>query len=103
MELPKKVIIAGLEVVVRTNSKEAGGSYDYKKNKPVIVIGTRDPEDVLSIFLHECFEAICYERMHRYREDYAGTKDGMLFILTHKEFDNAIRDLALAVKDIIKR
>ena len=101
MKLPKTVIIGGQVWKIKTNKKLGGGRFWGKKN--LIEIGTECPANIPSIFLHEVIEAILVERDCRY--DQYGGMDGMenfLFSFYHKDFIQIIKDIDLALKDIIK-
>ena len=95
--LPSTVIIAGQEWVVKTN-KKSGGSFDA--GKCVITVGTKYPQDVFMVFLHEVFEAILMMRGYRYYTyDASGNPVEYLFNFCHREFDNMMYDVALALRD----
>ena len=96
MKLPGSVIIAGQEWKIKTN-KASGGS--FRCDNGVITIGTEYPADVAETFLHEVLEALLTMRGCRYR---APEDVDYLFNFTHREFNNLMYDLALALKDVLK-
>lgn len=100
MKLPKTVIIAGREYRVRKDPKYAGGYFGFKDYE--ITIGTKCPKDTANIFLHECLEAICAERGYRYHPHSNPQSTEYRFFMNHYEFESAVVDLALALKDVLK-
>lgn len=97
MRLPKTITICGKTYEVKKNQK----SYDGKGSTATceMTIGTKNksPERQFEIFLHEVVEIIACERDVRY-----SSLDGLIFVMTHKEFDNVLVDVAAAVYPMIK-
>jgi len=100
VKLPKTVTIAGREWRIIQDKKMRGGTFDAGKCE--IVIGIKYPKDIPDVFLHEILEAILLERNCRYSLFEKYSNDGYLFVMQHKEFDNVGRDLALALKDVMR-
>lgn len=94
MKIPKHIIISGKKYTVVLDPKRADGEGDLVKKQ--ITVGTAIKGDAVEIFLHEVLEAILYERGHRYT-CYAEGNDGIRFVLSHHEFENAVKDLAQAL------
>ena len=99
MRLPKKVDISGMTYPVKTNNKsfDGGGS----TTKPHITVGTKskNSERHWEILVHEIMEISACERGYRYG---GGLSDGSVFVMSHKEFDNFSRDVATAIRPMIK-
>lgn len=100
MKLPKSVIINGYKWNVKEDPNMYGGGFECK-NK-TIIIGGVVPNEKLEIFLHEVAEAVLTTRGHRYNMYGNGTNDRLLFSLYHHELENVIKDVMIAIKDIIK-
>ena len=98
MKLPKKVIIASKEYVVKVDPNSIEGNFTGETN--TITVGTRYPHLIEELFIHEVTEAILNERGHRYTA-YIEPCGRALFIFNHAEFENIVRDLVLALKDVI--
>lgn len=99
MKLPKKVDICGMTYTVRTNSKsyDGGGS----TCNPHITVGTKSKnnERYQEILLHEIMEIAACERGYRYG---SGGSDNAMFVMSHKEFDNFSRDIAVALRPMLR-
>lgn len=99
MRLPKKVNISGMTYPVRTNNKsyDGGGS----TTKPYITVGTKSKngERYWEILVHEIMEVAACERGYRYG---GGVSEGSVFVMSHKEFDSFSRDVATAIRPMIK-
>ncbi len=99
MKLPKTINICGMTYPVRTNSKsyDGGGS----TSNPHIMVGTKskNSERFQEILLHEIMEIAACERGYRYG---GGMSDGAIFVMNHKEFDNFSRDVAVAIRPMIR-
>lgn len=98
--IPNKVVIAGEIWDVKKNPKEGGGA--FWGGEHLIEIGTKNKKEIKMIFLHEVVEAILTKRGHRYNSLSECANDGYRFVLDHSEFENAIRDLSLALSDTWK-
>ena len=97
MIIPKRVTLCGREFKVVTDKKSGGGSFSEGKN--LITIGTYYKEEIPEIFAHEIFEAILAIRDMRYalQRDQADNGD-YKFVFSHKEFEQAMKDVCLAFK-----
>lgn len=99
MRIPKTVQISGITYPVGMDktSYDGGGS----TSKPRITVGTKSKnnERHWEIFLHEVMEIAACERGCRYG---GGLSDGSVFVMSHKEFDNFSRDIATAIRPMIK-
>jgi len=100
MKLPKTVIISGYKWNVIQESKACGGSFN--NNEKSIYIGSKIDNEKVEIFLHEIIEAILSERGKRYCIYGNGINDRVLFSFYHYEFENIIKDIMCAIKDILK-
>lgn len=99
MKLPKTVQICGITYPVKTvhTSYDGGGS----TSRPCLTVGTKSKnnERYWEIFLHEVMEVAACERGYRYG---GGLSDGSAFVMSHKEFDNFSRDIATAIRPMLK-
>lgn len=99
MRLPKTVQICGMTYLVKTDktSYDGGGS----TTNPHITVGTKskNEERHWEILLHEIMEVAACERGYRYG---GGLSDGSVFVMSHKEFDNFSRDIATALRPMIR-
>ena len=102
MKLPKKVIIAGKEWIVKTNKNVSGGKFSTGSFS--IEVGTKYPKDILDIFFHEVVEALLTERNLRYTIQRSQPENGdYLFNFNHEQFSQIIPDLIIALKDVIMK
>lgn len=99
MRLPKTVNISGMTYPVKTDitSYDGGGSTSH----PCITIGTksRNNERHFEILVHEIMEVAACERGYRYG---SGVSVGSVFVMNHNEFDNFSKDVAAAIRPMIK-
>jgi lipopolysaccharide biosynthesis protein len=95
MKLPKKVNICGAEWTVRPGKKAGGGN--FWSSKKLITVGTKT-KYTDDIFLHEVIEAIFANRGMRYCKYLDCREYEYRFVFTHEEFENAIRDIAAALR-----
>jgi hypothetical protein len=99
MKLPSKLLICGVVYKLKQSCKHNGGSYDEATK--TIEIGTELPEDVPEILLHEVIEACAATRDLRYAlEKEELTNDHYKFVLSHKEFEQLMKDVAASLKGI---
>ncbi len=96
MKLPTKVVIASQEWKVKTMPGKSGGSFDA--GKCLITVGMKYPHDIFEIFLHECMEAIMAVRNSRYEDSHGY----YVFAMFHDDFSILCKDLAYALKDVLK-
>ena len=85
---------------VIANPSTEDSSFDAEKL--VMVIGTANPTDTVENFLHECSEAILLSRGNLYSV-YPDGNHKLRFVMDHAEFENYIKDLALAIEGVIKK
>lgn len=99
MRLPKTVQISGITYPVKKDKSSYDGSGSTAN--PHIVVGTKskNSERFLEIYIHEVMEVAACERGYRYGRGISG---GPVFVMNHNEFDNFSRDVATAIKPIIK-
>ncbi len=99
MKLPNQVQICGITYPVRVDktSYDGGGS----TASPEITVGTKskNAERKFEIFLHEVMEVAACERGYRYG---SSTSKGSMFIMNHAEFDNYSKDIATAIRPMLK-
>ena len=102
MKLPKKVIICGQDYKVIRKKKLLGGY--FKSGNQEIGVGTNlTPQHILETFLHEVIEAILTERNLRYQLGYSTPDNGdYLFSFTHKDLENLVKDIQIALKGVLK-
>ena len=100
MKFPFKTIISGKEYKVKFDEKFEGGSCDADIG--LIIIG-QPVTELLDTLLHEIVEAILIERRHRYQMYGAEGNEQWLFNFDHKEYVNMCKDLALALRPILKK
>jgi NADH:ubiquinone oxidoreductase subunit F (NADH-binding) len=99
MQLPKKILLCGNTYKIKYNKKHDGGSWNGNE----IEVGTLDKKQILENLLHEIIEAIFAIRDMRYiRQVDEPGNDDYIFVFTHKEFQLAVKDIAAALKKIIK-
>jgi len=98
MKLPKTVKINDQVWKIIKDSKMNGGCFGDGE----IEIGTKEKRKVLSNFLHEVIEAVLTENFLRYSAPHSPVCNGdYMFVFNHKEFENIIPQIALAIKGII--
>jgi len=99
MKLPKTVEICGMTYEVKTDKTSCDGS--GSTTNPHIIVGTesKNKERYWEIFLHEVMEVAACERSYRYG---SGLSSGSMFVMNHKEFDNYARDVATAIRPMLK-
>ena len=100
MKLPKKVTIDGYEWKVIEQAALYGGRFITPEK--TIIIGGAIKNEKIETFLHEIIEAILTTKGHRYSLYANGTNDRLLFSFYHHEFESIVKDIMLAIKDIIK-
>lgn len=99
MKLPKKIQISGKTYIVSKNNKSYDSSGRTGDSK--ITIGTKwkSDEHELDSFLHEVIELVCCERHCHYL---AGD-DTIVITMNHREFTDVVRDVAIAIRPMIKK
>lgn len=104
MTLPKSVIIAGKTWKIVLDKKERGAWYSGDKQEIHIGLKNVTQEHTRINFLHEVIEAIFSERLLRYKLPYTGADNGhYLFVMNHLQFENAVVDIGLALKEVLNR
>ena len=97
MKIPQTIILCGKTYKVKKDPK----SYDGKGSTATceMTVGTKNknPERQFEIFLHEVMEIIAVE--HDVRYGYDGG-NGLIFVMSHKEFDNYTVDVAAALSQV---
>jgi hypothetical protein len=92
-----KATISSVKYEIRYDPKSAGGITDLS-NK-VITVGTANKKDARNILYHEAVESIMHERGLRYSR-YEEGNDGVIFSLTHHDFENLIADLLVVIDEL---
>ena len=102
MNLPKSVIIAGRTYTIIKDMKRNGGWFNTSKLEIRIGLkGKVTDDEIRIILLHEIFEVIFTERNLRYKLGYNPPENGhYLFSFNHQQFEDAMFDVALALKGI---
>ena len=99
LKLPKKLQISGMTYLVRADktSYDGGGS----TASIGIIVGTKskNAEREWEILLHEVMEIAACERGYRYG---SGTSKGSVFVMNHAEFDDYSKDIATAIRPLLK-
>ena len=99
MKLPHTVQICGKTYKVIPLKDSNGGYFDEAKCE--IGVGVQYPKDTAENLLHECLEGILAIRDLRYALEKAEPTSGdLLFSFSHKDYENAIKDLVCALKGI---
>lgn len=102
-KIKDKLIISGKTYSIKFDPKLAGGW--FQNLNQTIIVGTKPPiskEGIWEVLLHEVCEVILAEREMRYHL-YSKPENGdYLFSFTHKEFQQFIKDLYLALKPLLK-
>lgn len=97
--IPKTILICGREHKVIVDKNSGGGWFDEAKCQ--IGVGTKYPNEVAEIILHEVIEAVLSVRNMRYTKQRADIDNGdYLFCYNHEDFQNSILDIAQALKGI---
>jgi len=99
VELPKKSMIAGR--IYNVTLKDGTGG-DYNGLKREINVGKDSGGDVLNIYLHEIFESVLDERLHKYHVYGPGENDKVIFVFNHAEFCNLVDDWIVSINDLLK-
>lgn len=99
MKFPKTVQISGKAYTVKKNDKRWGGR--IRTGSQEIVVGTEKDQTshrILNNFIHEILEGVTLERKLRYE----AADDEIMFVMTHKQFDDFAKDVATAIRPLIK-
>ena len=100
MKLPKTVQICGREFKVIIVKGHSGGSFSVDTN--TIKIGSKYPVEMKESFVHEIIEAVFVMRGMRYKLYEEARSSDYLFSFKHEEFQNAVIDIVIALKDYLK-
>ncbi|KKK61134.1 hypothetical protein LCGC14_3017380 [marine sediment metagenome] len=99
MKLPKTVNICGKIYKVRKDPKSYDGGGTTARCEMTVGTKNKNPERQFEIFLHEVMEIAAVEKDYRY---HGGNDADLLFVMSHKEFDNYTVDVASAIRPMIK-
>ena len=100
MKLPRYVILSGKKFKVTVDLTRDDGECDLENM--IMTVGGKNPGDLLENFMHEAFETILVIRSNRYTV-YAEGNDKIKFVLDHAEFENAVKDFALAMEGVVRK
>ena len=101
LNLPKTVKICGKTYTVHTKQDEGGcnGSGSTREQKIVIRCERQhSKERIFDAFLHEVIELAACE----YHLRYEAADEEVVFVMTHKQFDNFVFSVAAAIFPMIK-
>ncbi len=100
MRLPRKITISGREYTVKRDRSKGTGYGLGRLDRGVITIGSDgSPEQAFETFVHEVMEVTLLENDLRYNRD--GTNE-FNYQMTHTEFDVYARDVARAIRPMMK-
>ena len=100
MRLPRKVMISGRAYDVRRDrTKSTGHGRGCLSHGKITVGSDGDPEQAYETFVHEVMEVALLENDLRYDRD--GTPD-FTYMMTHTEFDKYSKDIARALRQMVK-
>ena len=103
MRLPRTVLICGKTWKVKKDSSVHCGGHFNGTQQEIVVGSNQSDEGVFEVFLHEVCEAVLTERMHRYGLPYEGFENGnQMFVFNHAQFENVVKDIAMALRKLIK-
>lgn len=102
MRLPKTVTICGKTYELKKDPKMFGGKGSTGEQS--ITIGTEygKEDHIFENLIHEVAECIMTYRGFRYCDSGEKGDAGLIFVMTHKEFDNAMVDLAGTLYPLVK-
>lgn len=99
MRFPKAVQISGKQYSIKLDNARWGGTCQTGKQE--IGVGTKRNQSgqrKFENFLHEVLEATALERNLRYE----AADEEIVFVMTHKQFDDFAQDVATALWPIMK-
>lgn len=99
MKIPKKIFICGAEWRIIQTNKKIGGFFRSKDKFIKVNVGSKY---INEIFLHEILEAIMANRGLRYDKYGLELQEDFKFVFSHAEFEQMVRDVAMALKDMLK-
>jgi hypothetical protein len=99
MQIPTQVNICGKPFKVVKINKSNGGYFDEAKGE--IGIGIMHKADISENIIHECLEGILAIRDLRFALEKADPQSGdLVFVLNHQQFEQAVKDLASALRGL---
>jgi hypothetical protein len=98
MKIPKTVILCGKLFKIKQDSSSGGGW--FRSDPPTISVGTKFPERISEVFLHEVIECIFAIRDMRYNLKGGQENGDLLFSFSHKEFESSVLDISHALAGI---
>jgi hypothetical protein len=98
MKIPKTVCLCGKLFKIEKDPTSGGGW--FRCDTQTISVGTKFPERIPEIFLHEIIETIFALRDMRYYQNTTRENGDLLFNFNHKEFTAAILDISCALGEI---
>ncbi len=99
LKLPETIQISGKQYAVKQNKSRWGGTCETGKQE--ISVGTKKNQSsqrIFGNFIHEVLEATAMEKSMRY----TASDDEILFMMTHKQFDDYAKDVASSLWPIMK-
>ena len=99
MRLPNTVQICGKQYSIKPNSRRWGGRCETGKQE--LCVGTKKNQSSQRIFenyVHEVLEATAMEKSLRYM----ASDDELVFVMTHKQFDDYAENVAASLWPIAK-
>jgi hypothetical protein len=99
MKIPKKVVICGAEWRIIQTKKKIGGFFRSRDKIIKVNVGSKYIKEIL---LHEILEAIMANRGLRYDRYGIEMQEDLKFVFSHTEFEQMVRDIAMALKDMLK-
>lgn len=102
MRLPKTITICGKTYEVKKDPELFGGK--GSTGEQTITIGTLHGKDdhIFENLIHEVAECVMAHRGYRYQDSGEDGDAGLIFVMTHKEFDSAMVDVASALYPLVK-
>ena len=102
MRLPKTMTICGKTYELKKDPKLFGGKGTTGEQR--ITIGTLYGKDdhIFENLVHEVAECVMAYKGFRYKDSGEDGDAGLIFVMTHKEFDSAMVDVAGALWPMIK-
>lgn len=98
MRLPKTVNICGKIYKVLRDRTKWGGSCTTQGKIEVTSHRTASNHRQVCTYIHEVMEAICLERNLRF----VASDDDIVFVMTHKQFEDFTKDVTTALLPMLK-
>lgn len=99
MKIPNKIFICGSEWRIIQTKKKIGGFF---RSRDKIIKVNASSKYINEILLHEILEAIMANRGMRYDKYGLELQQDFKFVFNHDEFEQMMRDVAMALKDMLK-